>query len=82
METFRYNLLMAALMAWSAVSAQSIETEIRATSTITNVTVFLNQAQITRVAKVNLQAGTTRLVFDRVSPFVNLNSIQVKTESN
>ena len=58
------------------------ENEQRVTSSITNVTVFLNQAQVTRVAKVSLQAGVTNLVFDRVSPYINLNSIQVKTESN
>ncbi len=58
------------------------ENEQRVPSTITNVTVFINQAQVTRVAKVNLQAGITNLVFDKVSPFINLNSIQVKTEDN
>lgn len=58
------------------------ENEQRVPSTISNVTVFLNQAQVTRLAKVNLQAGVTNLVFDKVSPFINLNSIQVKTESN
>lgn len=58
------------------------ENEQRVPSTISNVTVFLNQAQVTRVAKVNLQAGVTNLVFDKVSPFINLNSIQVKTENN
>ncbi len=58
------------------------ENEQRVPSTITNVTVFINQAQVTRVAKVNLQAGITNLVFDKVSPYINLNSIQVKTEDN
>lgn len=58
------------------------ENEQRVPSNISNVTVFLNQAQVTRVAKVNLQPGLTNLVFDKVSPFINLNSIQVKTESN
>jgi uncharacterized protein (TIGR02231 family) len=58
------------------------ENEQATPSTITNVTVFLNQAQVTRMAKVDLQAGITNLVFDKVSPFINLNSIQVKTENN
>jgi uncharacterized protein (TIGR02231 family) len=64
------------------LSLFAAENEQRVPSTITNVTVFLNQAQVTRMAKVNLQAGVTNLVFDKVSPFINLNSIQVKTESN
>ena len=58
------------------------ENEVRLPSAISNVTVFLNQAQITRVAKVSLQPGVTNLVFDRVSPFINLNSIQVRADNS
>jgi uncharacterized protein (TIGR02231 family) len=70
------------LCALASLHLIAAENEQRVPSTISNVTVFLNQAQVTRVAKVNLQAGVTNLVFDKVSPFINLNSIQVKTESN
>lgn len=56
--------------------------EIRVASSIKNVTVFLNQAQITRSAKTNLPAGITQIIFDKVSPHINLNSIQVKTSPN
>ena len=56
--------------------------ELRVTSNIKNVTVFLNQAQITRVAKTNLPAGITHIVFDKISPHINLSSIQVKTNPN
>jgi uncharacterized protein (TIGR02231 family) len=63
-------------------NARAAENEQRVSSNISNVTVFLNQAQVTRIAKVSLQAGITNLVFDRVSPYINLNSIQVKTENN
>lgn len=66
----------------SLMNARAAENEQRVSSNISNVTVFLNQAQVTRVARVSLQAGITNLVFDRVSPYINLNSIQVKTESN
>lgn len=93
METFRFNpikhlrsihticliMMLSGIFSFTAVAAENEE---RVPSTITNVTVFLNQAQVTRVAKVSLQAGVTHLVFDRVSPYINLNSIQVKTESN
>lgn len=70
------------LCAFTSLRLTAAENEQRVPSTISNVTVFLNQAQVTRVAKVNLQPGVTNLVFDKVSPFINLNSIQVKTESN
>lgn len=70
----------ALLIGATMLSAQPVE--VRPNSTITHVTVFTGQAQITRSAKVNLSAGITQVVFDRVSPFINLNSIQVKTENN
>ena len=56
------------------------QTEQKVSSTITSVTVFINQAQITRTAKISLDAGVTNLVFDKVSPFINLNSIQVRVD--
>jgi uncharacterized protein (TIGR02231 family) len=77
-----FSYLLVILCAFVPLWLQAAENEQRTPSTITNVTVFLNQAQVTRVAKVNLQAGVTNLVFDKVSPFINLNSIQVKTENN
>jgi uncharacterized protein (TIGR02231 family) len=58
------------------------QTEQKVSSTITNVTVFINQAQITRTAKVSLDAGVTNLVFDQVSPLINLNSIQIRVGGN
>ena len=58
------------------------QTEQKVSSSISNVTVFINQAQITRVAKISLQPGTTQLIFDNLSPYINLNSLQVKTEGN
>jgi len=91
METFLYNNQPRAILRVCLITIfclllngklHAAEQEQRIQSTITNVTVFLNQAQVTRVAKVNLQAGVTQLIFDRVSPFINLNSIQVKTESS
>ncbi len=91
METFLYNnqpraILRVCLMTIFCLilngKLHASEQEQRIQSNITNVTVFLNQAQVTRVAKVNVQAGVTQIIFDRVSPFINLNSIQVKTESN
>lgn len=50
-------------------------------SKIENVTVFLNGAQINRSAKVSLPVGKTELVFKGISPQINKQSIQVKSES-
>lgn len=90
METFRCKTpikpvaisLLVLLFFTLNIDVSAADMEQRTPSTIANVTVFLNQAQVTRLAKVNLQAGITNLVFDNVSPFINLNSIQVKTEGN
>ena len=93
METFRCNKILSStlgfkLFIWAVVSLVvstklfAAENEVRVPSNITHVTVFLNQAQVTRVAKTSLQAGTTEIVFDRISPYINIKSIQVKTEGN
>jgi uncharacterized protein (TIGR02231 family) len=93
MEIFRCNKILSSTLGfkifiWAVVSLVisnkliAAENEVRVPSNITHVTVFLNQAQVTRVAKTNLQAGTTDIVFDRVSPYINIKSIQVKTEGN
>ncbi len=93
METFRCNKILSSTLGfkifiWAVVSLVistkliAAENEVRVPSNITHVTVFLNQAQVTRVAKTNLQAGTTDIIFDRVSPYINIKSIQVKTEGN
>jgi hypothetical protein len=49
-------------------------------SKIENVTVFLNGAQINRSAKVSLPVGKTELIFKGISPQINKQSIQVKSE--
>lgn len=76
------KVFVAACLSALAMQSHAVDNEQRVSSSITNVTVFLNQAQVTRLAKVSLQPGITNLVFDKVSPYINLNSIQVKTESN
>ncbi len=47
-------------------------------STVDRVTVFLNQAEVHRVAKTNIDAYTSELVFTGLSNQLDQNSIQVK----
>ena len=77
--SIKYIVLACVLIPLTALAT---EQEQSVPSTITQVTVFLNQAQVTRMAKTNLPAGVTHLVFTKISPFINLNSLQVKTEGN
>ncbi len=51
-------------------------------SKINNVTVFPNGAQITRSAHVSLAIGKTEMIFKGISPQINKQSIQVKSEAN
>lgn len=53
------------------------QTERPTNSDITSVTVFLNKAQVNRLAKTNVQAGKTTLVVGGLSPQLDPQSIQV-----
>lgn len=50
-------------------------------SKIENVTVFLNGAQVTRSAHASILIGKTELIFKGISPQINKQSIQVKSDS-
>ena len=52
--------------------------EVIADSKISEVTVFLNNAQITREAKINLTAGTNLISFEKLSQQIIPGSIQVE----
>jgi len=51
-------------------------------STVKNVTVFLQGAQVYRSANINLSPGITDLVFENVSPYINAQSIQAGGKGN
>jgi hypothetical protein len=73
---FLFVSLLASSLATGQVKQQTIE------SNIDRVTVFINGAQVTRTAKVNLQTGTTELLFAGISPNIDKQSIQVKGGGN
>ena len=58
------------------VSAVFAANEKPVKSTVKNVTVFLQGAQVYRNAYINLSPGVTDLVFENVSPYINTRSIQ------
>lgn len=53
-----------------------------AESKIEKVTVFLSGAQVNRTAKISLSAGKTELRFKHITPNLDVNSIQVKSEGD
>jgi len=69
-------LALTVLITLINVSFGANETKVH--STIKNVTVFLNGAQVFRNANFNIQKGVTDIVFDSISSNINANSIQVK----
>lgn len=80
LSNFRQIMLAAFFMAtipqaWSG-------NEIKVNSAIKSVTVYLNQAQVTRVANVSVNRGTTQLIFENLSPQLDFNSIQVRGDQN
>ncbi|MGN6638195.1 MAG: mucoidy inhibitor MuiA family protein [Mucilaginibacter sp.] len=51
-------------------------------SKVQKVVVFLNGAQVTRTAMVNINPGTTTLSFGNISPNIDVQSIQVHANGN
>jgi uncharacterized protein (TIGR02231 family) len=57
--------------------------ERKVSSVVSHVTVFNNQAQVTRTAKINLEAsGVFNIVFEKLSPYINMNSLEVKANEH
>lgn len=63
-----------------SLSAQSQQKRQAVESKIERVTVFLQGAQVNRTAKTAIAVGKTELVFGNISPQLDKQSIQVKTE--
>ncbi|WP_198171395.1 mucoidy inhibitor MuiA family protein [Mucilaginibacter aquatilis] len=61
------------VLVFAARADQKVPTKVQ------KVTVFLNGAQVTRTATVNVAAGTSTLRFEGISPDIDVQSIQVKS---
>lgn len=66
---------MAVIIFMIATAAKADDQKIA--SKVQKVVVFLNGAQVTRTAMVNVNAGTSTLVFESISPGIDVQSIQV-----
>lgn len=64
-------------LAFSNLFAQQIEEKEIATD-VSEVTVFIEGAQVTRQKTITLSAGTTVLKFNELSPFIDAKTVQVK----
>ncbi|MBS1525294.1 MAG: mucoidy inhibitor MuiA family protein [Bacteroidetes bacterium] len=69
------NLVLAIILLLAGIVVKADDQKID--SKVQKVTVFLNGAQVTRTAMVNVNAGTGTLIFGGISPGIDLQSIQV-----
>lgn len=79
----KINLILVAMLCLIfATNAKIIEEESPVKSQIQKVTVFLNKAQVTNTASVNVGKGNTTLVFEGLSSQIDAKSIQVSADGN
>jgi hypothetical protein len=70
------KLSIAAALLFIAAATRADEGQ-KVASKVQKVTVFLNGAQVNRTALVNISPGTSTLVFENLSPGIDVQSIQV-----
>jgi uncharacterized ubiquitin-like protein YukD/uncharacterized coiled-coil protein SlyX len=76
----KYLLLI--LLNFYCFTAFSQEKQVKADSKISSVTVFINGAQIKRIASVEIPVGISQVIFSGLSPEIEPQSIQAKAEGN
>lgn len=75
MRIYLFLLLCFSLTSYSQ-SLQELDTK------ITDVTVFLQSAQITRTGNVTIPSGESTVVIEKLSPYMDDKSVQVKADGN
>src|SRR5687768_777836 len=73
--------LFSLLLSFAVVSV-SLGNEIKLTSQVDEVTVFLQGAQINRSGSVTVPAGTSEIIFNGISPLLKRESLQAGTKAN
>lgn len=74
------KLLLAIALLLTALALKADDQKVD--SKVQKVVVFLNGAQVTRTAMVNINPGTTTLSFGNISPNIDVQSIQVHANGN
>ncbi len=88
METFQCNkrismikrIFVSAYIIGLILSSADAQNELKTNTLITHVTIFRSQAQITRLASIDANEGIYNVVFEKLSPYINLNSVEVKAD--
>ncbi len=72
------KLLFIACLFISLTRVANADDSQKIVSKVQKVTLFLNGAQVTRTSPVNVAPGTSTLVFENISPGIDVQSIQVR----
>ena len=75
----KISIILLMLVCQHLVIAQS-QKELK--SSVKEVTIFTNGAQIIRTANINIQAGVSEMVFEGISPYTNISTIQTSGKGN
>jgi hypothetical protein len=73
------KLILLSIIICCVMRVSGLEDTLKVNSKIDRVTVFLRGGEEVRIAKVDLPKGTTRILFDKLSPYIDVNSIQIKS---
>jgi uncharacterized protein (TIGR02231 family) len=74
----KFALILSVLLLGTAIVKAGDDDKTPVKSEINSVTVFLSGAQINRTASATIPVGTTYLVFEDLSQYINTSSVQVK----
>jgi uncharacterized protein (TIGR02231 family) len=74
------NLVLMSMIICLSIRLYAVEDTLKVKSQIDRVTVFLRGGEEMRKANVQLPKGTTRVMFDKLSPNIDINSIQLKSK--
>ena len=75
------NLILFLLVTVSFFAANAqVNREVKVNTTVSDVTVFLKGAQVTRKTRVSFPAGNSTVRFENLSPYIDAKSIQVKVD--
>lgn len=56
------------------------QNDLKTITHISNVTICRSQAQITRLASIDANEGVYNVIFDKLSPYINMNSVEIKAD--
>lgn len=73
------KLILLSVVIFIAFNSKANDDTLKVSSKIKQVTVFLRGGEIIRKSNINLPKGTSRILFSKLSPYIDVSSIQLKS---